>query len=235
MRGHVSMRMESISRVRRSAGKRPPELRRPTRQPREDISLHLFPGLESSEPAVCGWATWEHSLTWGFLWGGFLRGTSPGKGRLGNQDRTGREAQNKDVVSVRGWLLTGPTGSSLVCPMERGPGFTSMSFGHWLILLIIPEKEGKPEGGGQGCGEAGSSPGEAASTWPRANSSKRGKRGNRGPLAVNTHSTWGWSSGKSMSNIQSVSCLSSKNFLVLLTFSPSSLFPTPSLPKRDQK
>ena len=38
------------------------------RSPREDISLQLFPGLESSEPAAFGWAALEQGLIEGFLW-----------------------------------------------------------------------------------------------------------------------------------------------------------------------
>lgn len=64
---------------------------------------------------------------------------------MGNQDRAG-QVQNKDMVSMRGWLLTGSTGTtSLSC--GKGPGFTSMSLGHGLLLIMQRKGESLREGG----------------------------------------------------------------------------------------
>lgn len=81
-----------------------------------------------------------------------------GQGEMGNQDGTG-QVQNKDMVSVRGWLLIGPQGA-LVCPVEKGQALLHVS---WSLAGAHNVEEGGSLGRREGLEDARSSARKVAS------------------------------------------------------------------------
>lgn len=94
--------------------------------------------------------------------GNFCKGVTEeqlsGQGEMGNQDGTG-QVQNKNTVSVRGWLLIGPQGA-LVCPVEKGQALLQVS---WSLASAHNVEERGSLGRREGLEDAGSSAREVAS------------------------------------------------------------------------
>lgn len=202
-----------------AAGQRPPGGREVLRGSQEKASAFNVSQAWSAQSQLSAVASPGAEPTTGIPVRWFAEGGRSGYGGAGESRRT-RKVQNKAVVSVRSWLLTRPTGSTSLSGGRRwGVGCRGELPLLSLVMAAVCHVGGK--GGEVGGGERQAITKGGGFHLTKDASNQRGWGVSCGPLAANTASGGGALGGTSATFTLLTTCLSAKNFSILLIFSPS--------------